>query len=70
MTVAQETAHQIALRSCSKKAQRDIRDFGEGRVYVTMCLFFVEVFCQCREGFLESQEAVITQIQSIRRIQQ
>ena len=59
-TAAQETAHQIALRSCSKDTQRDICDFGEGAIHVIMCLFFVEVFCQCRGGFLESQEAVIT----------
>ena len=59
-TAAWETAPQIALRSCSKDTQKDICDFGEGVIHVLMCLFFVEVFCQCRGGFLESQEAVIT----------
>ena len=59
-TAAQETAPQIALRSCSKDTQRDICDFGEGAIHVLMCLFFVEVFRQCHGGFLESQEAVIT----------
>ena len=43
-TVAQETAYQIALRMCSKEAQRDIRDFGEGRIHVIMCLFFGRSF--------------------------
>ena len=59
-TVAQNTASQIALRSCSKDTQRDICDFGEGAIHAIRCLFFVDVFCQCREGFLQSQEAVVT----------
>ena len=59
-TAAQETAPQIALRSYSKDTQRDTCDFGEGALHVIMCLFFVEVFCQCHEGFLESQEAADT----------
>ena len=59
-TAAQETAPQIVLRSCSKDTQRDICDFGEEAIHAIMCLFFVYVFCQCREGFLELQEAVVT----------
>ena len=43
-TAALETAPQIALRRCSKEAQRDIRDFGEGRIHVIMCLFFGRSF--------------------------
>ena len=58
-TAAQETAPQIALRSCSKDTQRDICDFGEGAMHAIRCLVFVEVFCQYREGFLQSQEAVV-----------
>ena len=58
-TAAQETAPQIALRSCSKDTQRDICDFGEGEMHGIMSLFFVDVVCQCREGFLQSQEAVV-----------
>ena len=59
-TVAQETAPQKALRSCSKDTQRDVCDFGEGAIHAIMCLFFVDVFCQYRYGFLQSQEAVVT----------
>ena len=59
-TAAQETAPQIVLKSCSKDTQRDICDFGEGEMHGLMSLFFVDVFCQCREGFLQSQEAVVT----------
>ena len=44
-TVVQETAYQIALRSCSKEAQSNICDFGEGRVHIILYLFFEEVFC-------------------------
>ena len=51
-TVAQETAYQIALRRCSKEAQRDIRDFGEGRVHVIMCLFFGRSFLLVSWRFL------------------
>ena len=59
-TVAQETAPQIALRTCSKDTQRDMCDFGEGAIHAIRCLVFVEVFCQYREGFLQSQDAVVT----------
>ena len=57
-TAALETAPQIALRSCSKDTQRDICDFGEGAIHAI--LVFVDVFCQYREGFLQSQDAVVT----------
>ena len=42
-TAAQETAPQIALRTCSKDTQRDMCDFGEGAIHAIRCLVFV--FC-------------------------
>ena len=59
-TAAQETAPQIPLRTCSKDTQRDMCDFGEGAIHAIRCLVFVDVFCQYREGFLQSQDAVVT----------
>ena len=57
-TAAQETAPQIPLRTCSKDTQRDMCDFGEGAIHAI--LVFVDIFCQYREGFLQSQDAVVT----------
>ena len=48
-TVAQETAYQIALRRCSKEAQRDIRDFGEGRIHAIEHIFFQRVSASLRK---------------------
>ena len=42
-TAAQETATQIALRSCSKE-EGDICDFGEGEILAIKHLFFPITF--------------------------